>query len=368
MPPIDQARIAEYLERSRPDNRPAVKGQALQDLTEYMFAQVPGVEFRGARAMPDFRSEEIDLGVTNRRADHGLALFPELLLIECKNWTRRVGPMEVAWFATKLRRRRQDTGILIAAQGITGTATEHTGASFEVGQCLSEGQRIVVLTRDEISHLVSGEQLALLLEKKQADITLYRRIYVASPAEMEAFQQQVDAPPEEEDEQPAQARGLGRFEELVRQERERAIRAVLAERPETPPSVEAGIVQIRQNFDALQQTAREHKEDDEHDPRWQEVRDALVDFGASCAAIVHVPGAVPFERSDETMMFDVLVDTPGRFPVKLNTELWPLTIEYLIKQMQDPTELMRHQAAALAIGFATNEIINIDDYEPEPEY
>jgi hypothetical protein len=190
---------------------------------------------------------------------------------------------------------------------------------------------------------------------------------------MEALQQQAHAPPEDEEaeaehEQPRPRRGLGRIEEAMRQERERVINEILGERPETPASVEASVAQIRRNFEALQRTAREHREDDDHDPRWYEVRAALLAFGASCAAIAHVPGAVPFPRSDETMMFDVLVETPDRFPTKLNTDLWALMMEYLIRQMHDPTELMRHRAAAMAIGFATNEIINIDDYEPDREY
>lgn len=75
--------------------------------------------------------------------------------------------MEVAWFLTKIEHRGLDFGVLIAANGITGVAEHLTNAHFLVAVTLATKKiKMIIITREEIEKLNSGEELAALIIAK----------------------------------------------------------------------------------------------------------------------------------------------------------------------------------------------------------
>ena len=65
---------------------------------------------------------------------------------------------QVSWFLTKIRHRGVRFGILIAANGITGEPEHLSRANFLVAvELATSGIRTVIVTREEIEKLTSGE-------------------------------------------------------------------------------------------------------------------------------------------------------------------------------------------------------------------
>src|SRR5690606_7330958 len=98
---IDQATVQAFIDAG--DNAPdtTTQGRALEDLICYVFEQVPGIAITRRNQMNVFNTEEVDVAFFNDRVDGGFPFLPDLILIEAKNWSVRVGSNEVAWFDTK---------------------------------------------------------------------------------------------------------------------------------------------------------------------------------------------------------------------------------------------------------------------------
>ena len=123
--------------------------------------------------MNAFETEEIDVAFYNDQEPHGLRGFNQiLLLIECKNWSKTVGSMEVSWFLTKIRNRGLDFGILVAANGVTGDAHDKTAAHNVVSMALAANVRLIIITRAEIENLNSSEDLVMLIKEKVCQLVV----------------------------------------------------------------------------------------------------------------------------------------------------------------------------------------------------
>ncbi|HEY2033310.1 MAG TPA: restriction endonuclease [Rhizomicrobium sp.] len=170
MAAIDQATVANYIQTGLNGNTTNIKGRALEDLVSYVFGLVPGITITHRNALNVFDSEEVDVALWNEIDQLGFFFPPNLILVECKNWSKAVGSAEVSWFDTKLRNRGLDLGILVAARGITGDANDLTAAHTVVAAALRERRRLVVITTDELAGLVSTEELATLVKRKLCDL------------------------------------------------------------------------------------------------------------------------------------------------------------------------------------------------------
>lgn len=146
------------------------KGQALEDLITAMFKRVPGVEQVQRNVLNSFATEEIDMAVGNAGHRNGLAAFPDVILVECKNWSNAVGSQEVAYFVSRLRQRGCICGILIAMNGVTGNAEELTAAKFEIATALKEKIRVIVLKRQELEVLRTPADFVDLLKRKTLEL------------------------------------------------------------------------------------------------------------------------------------------------------------------------------------------------------
>ena len=159
-------RLAAALKRADSAATTLDRGRALEDFICDIFEQVPGIEVVERNALNAFETEELDVALWNNGHTDGLRFLPHLILVECKNWDAAVGSAEVSYFAARLRKRGCDYGLLIAANGVTGHASDLTAAHFELATALADGIRIVVLTRAELTALVSTAELCTLIKRK----------------------------------------------------------------------------------------------------------------------------------------------------------------------------------------------------------
>jgi hypothetical protein len=159
-------KIADYFKRSDAAKTAAAKGKELEDLTVYLFEKIPGVSLSARNVKSVFDDEEIDVAFFNDQSPAGLRFLNFFLLVECKNWSKPVGSMEMAWFAWKVESRHLDFGILIAANGITGNAADGKEAHKIASSALEHGRRLIVVTRAEILALRTTEDLVTLIKRK----------------------------------------------------------------------------------------------------------------------------------------------------------------------------------------------------------
>lgn len=150
------------------------RGRALEDLAVYVFEKIPGLSATMRNDLSTFLSEEIDVALWNDRHPRGLhnISFPDIVLVECKNWQESVGSMHVAWFDNKLRARSLALGILLAMNGVTGDANERTRAHDIVARALHEGRHIIVLTREDIAGITESDQLVALLKTRLTQLVV----------------------------------------------------------------------------------------------------------------------------------------------------------------------------------------------------
>jgi len=148
------------------------KGRALEDLIAFLFPVIPGVEIAERNVLNAFATEEVDIALWNNRDAVGIYFMPNIILVECKNWSNACGSQEVAYFVNRLHQRGCDYGILIATNGITGVAEDLTRAHFEIATALTSGVRVVVIRLDELTPLTTSDEIVTLLKKKLCQLVV----------------------------------------------------------------------------------------------------------------------------------------------------------------------------------------------------
>lgn len=148
------------------------KGRSLEDLIQYLMERIPGIEVRGRDIQCDI--EEIDLVLWNDRIDSFFKAWEDIILIECKNWSKKVGASEVEWFIHKLRRRGITNGILIAAEGITGDARRAAGAI--ITEALREKIRVIVIDKSDLGSINNLENFRNMIKTKYCNIFIGKLI------------------------------------------------------------------------------------------------------------------------------------------------------------------------------------------------
>jgi len=165
---IDQGQVQAFVDAGLNAATTAEQGRALEDLICYLFDLVPGITITHRNAMNAFANEEIDVALFNE----GIVSLPNIILVEAKNWSNRVGSIEVAWFLTKLQNRGLDFGILITTLGITGNANDLNAAHNTVATALAQKRRLIVITTDELLALTDTEELLHLIKTKLCDLAV----------------------------------------------------------------------------------------------------------------------------------------------------------------------------------------------------
>ncbi len=143
------------------------KGDRFEALCEYVFTKLAGVEIQARDAL--MGSEEIDLVLWNAQTEEVLRPFENVILVECKNWTKPVGAPALDSFISKMRRKNLKTGIFIAANGVTGdflNGNAHNGAIEIIRASLAEGIRVIVINRPDLDAITHIDHLSNLIKKR----------------------------------------------------------------------------------------------------------------------------------------------------------------------------------------------------------
>lgn len=148
------------------------QGRALEELVCYLFGKVPGIGIYRRNVLNAFGTEEIDIAFWNDKSRKGLYFLPNILLVECKNWSVPVGSQQVGYFSQELQNRGRDHGILVAANGITGSPQQLTQAHSLLAASLSRGLHILILTGAELGALYKTEELVGLLKGKLCELAV----------------------------------------------------------------------------------------------------------------------------------------------------------------------------------------------------
>lgn len=141
------------------------KGGLLEQTLKLLFHTMPGLE----HVNTNWRSEveELDLVVRNESPDPVLSKEGSIWLVECKNWSSRVGPNEIRVLRDKLRSRhgRAPFGIFVAAGGFTSNVTT------VLQQQSNEPELIVAIDGVQLDAWIqSTDRVAWLKERLQGAI------------------------------------------------------------------------------------------------------------------------------------------------------------------------------------------------------
>lgn len=148
------------------------QGNALEDLVCYVFQKLPGITVTRRNEKNAFRTEEVDVAFWNEQHVKGLSFLPNVILVECKNWSTTVGSEQVNWFDTKLKNRGLSFGILVASNGITGNDDDITDAHSIIAAALRESRQLIVITKDELLSLSDTSDLILMIKEKLCDLAV----------------------------------------------------------------------------------------------------------------------------------------------------------------------------------------------------
>ena len=178
MPAYSKAKIKRFLKKSDTAPTDDAKGDPFEELFCYLFGKIPGITHIERNELSIFSSEEIDAAAWNEQDPRGLKSLNTPIPIECKSSMHPISSKDGDWFISKIRRRRLDFGILVAAKGISGDADKGTGAHNVVSGAIQEGIRVIVITRAELEALISSEELVQLIKVKICKLVVKR---TASP-------------------------------------------------------------------------------------------------------------------------------------------------------------------------------------------
>jgi len=142
-------------------------GDRLELLMSYLFATNSGFEVLGSTLSPDAQN---DIVIRNRHSDQAISSLGGYLLVECKNWKKRVNSATIREIAGRLQAAGVQTGILVSSSGITGTQTpmKRSGARLTISkEYIRDRTAIVYFDRTILKSLCSGD---LVLENELLEV------------------------------------------------------------------------------------------------------------------------------------------------------------------------------------------------------
>jgi hypothetical protein len=149
------------------------RGKALEDFCAEFFGAIPGVTVASRRVIDDAHSQEVDLVLDNEQHPEGFRNLAQILFVEAKNWSNRVGSAEVAWFDWKIRLSGYTQGFLVVSNGVTGSAEDKSSAWRILWQANIEGRRLIVLTPDEMIACGDAAAVRNLISSKLRKLALH---------------------------------------------------------------------------------------------------------------------------------------------------------------------------------------------------
>lgn len=164
--PLDPMVVRDHLNAAASALNTDAQGKAYEKLIVYLFESTPGC-LAEPNVISAFGSEQVDVAVGNLRVPDGPALLPATFLVECKDWSKPVDSSTVGYFINTLANRSVEVGLMIAARGITGDPHDFSYAHSLLIQASARGNRVLVVTTEEVSTLTSSSDFVELLHRRQ---------------------------------------------------------------------------------------------------------------------------------------------------------------------------------------------------------
>jgi Restriction endonuclease len=149
-----------------------VKGKLFELLIAYLMRTLGPFETRGRVRTLD-GEDDLILRDTSPQP----SVLGDYILVECKNWERKVGAPEIKKFGHNVRAASCHSGIMAAKNDITGSEEEPTDARYTVRRHYHRDRIVlVVLTAGDLDRLVSRRvSLGDLLVTKYEEIRFAER-------------------------------------------------------------------------------------------------------------------------------------------------------------------------------------------------
>lgn len=162
--------IREHLKTANdPCNPSQLRGHALENAVNEVFVAIPGCDTR-RNVLDHYRSSEIDILVSNRRLVRGLRQLPSYFLVECKQYDSPVSSSVVREFRAKIQDRSCKLGVLVAANGVTGSSHDRRNARQAATSALNQGIEIILITREDLEAIETAADAVRLLEDRRFDL------------------------------------------------------------------------------------------------------------------------------------------------------------------------------------------------------
>lgn len=161
---ITAASIKEHLDAIGSAANTHEQARAHEGLAVHLFESVPGCRVE-RNTMNDFQTEEIDVAVGNLGLPTGLPGLANVILVECKDWSRPVDSQAVGYFINKLANRSVELGVLIATNGVAGQDERRNAVALGIG-AMARGIKLVVITNDDILSLTSTDDFVEVLSRR----------------------------------------------------------------------------------------------------------------------------------------------------------------------------------------------------------
>jgi len=146
------------------------KGKLLEQFVATVIRQTTGLKIIKSNAR--LKAEELDIIVYNRAASGFLRWAGSPIVVECKNWSKKVGAKEIALLSDKLAALGPSamTGILVAPEGVTGT--RNRDALLKLREQRQRGKNILVVEERDLAALAAGASLVGVLERLYEQLLL----------------------------------------------------------------------------------------------------------------------------------------------------------------------------------------------------
>lgn len=139
------------------------KGRLLEEFAEELFQTVEGLQIIGRNQR--LSAEELDLYLQNNINEGFWCFLSSPVIVECKNWSNKVGAKEISVLYDKLSSVGPDakTAILMAPLGISGD--HYSDAVLKIREKRQAGRYIILLDREALDEIASGIQTTKVIEK-----------------------------------------------------------------------------------------------------------------------------------------------------------------------------------------------------------
>jgi hypothetical protein len=167
--PLSPAYFSALLDEvKRDDGSSTERGDRLETAAYYLFSLLSGC-LPQKTTIDRYNAFESDIIVRNVYKSSSVVseLFGRHVLVECKNWTKRVRVQPVGYFLFRMKMTHSQLGVIFSRAGITGGVGRNNARSLIQRNYHEDGTNCIVLDMKDLQRLARGEVgfFWLLLEK-----------------------------------------------------------------------------------------------------------------------------------------------------------------------------------------------------------